>query len=61
VLHDYRFDVARLNVDDKGTGDAEYYDSAKLRFNDKHELEIEDHRYMPDEIRKLRLQPPAAN
>jgi hypothetical protein len=60
TLSDYRFDVVQLNVDSKGEGDATYIDSAKLRFNSKHELEIEDRRYMPDEVREVRYQPPAA-
>jgi len=58
-LHDYRFDVIQLNVDGKGYGDASYYDSAKLRFNSQDELEIEDRRYMPDEVRQVHLQAPA--
>jgi hypothetical protein len=54
---DYRFDVIKLNLDGKGQGDGLYYDSATLRFSSRHDLEIGDHRYRPDEIRRLRLEP----
>lgn len=56
---DYRFDAIQLNLDSKGEGDGLYSDSVKLRFNSKHELEIEDRRYQSDEIRQVRLEPPS--
>jgi hypothetical protein len=56
----YHFDLIKLNLDDKGEGDGLYYDSVKLRFNSKHELEIEDYHLRPDNIMKIRLEPPNA-
>lgn len=60
TVDDYRFDAIQVNVDDQGKGDALYFDSVRLRFNNKHELEIEDRRYMPDEVRQLKWEAPVA-
>jgi VWFA-related protein len=55
---DYRFTVIKLNLDSKGVGDGLFYNSAELRFNKKHELDIEDFGSKPDEIRQVRLEQP---
>jgi hypothetical protein len=55
---DYRFTVIKLNLDSKGGGDGLFYNSAKLRFNKKHELEVEDSFSLPDDIRQVRLEQP---
>ena len=52
----YRFTVVKLNVDSKGNGDGIYYNSAKLRFNKKHELEIEDFGSKPDDVMQVKLE-----
>jgi VWFA-related protein len=57
--HDYRFTAIRLNLDGKGNGDGLFYNSVKLRFNKKHELEIEDFGSKPDDIRQVRLEQPS--
>jgi Peptidase family M28 len=56
---EYRFTVIKLNLDGKGGGDGLFYNSAKLRFNKKHELEVEDSFSLPDDIRDVRLEHPA--
>jgi len=56
---DYRFTVIKLNLDSKGRGDGLFYASAKLRFNKKHELEIEDFGIKPDDIRQVQLEQPS--
>jgi len=56
---DYRFTVIKLNLDGKGAGEGLFYNSAKLRFNKKHELEVEDSFSLPDDIRGVRLEQPA--
>ena len=56
---EYRFTVIKLNLDGKGGGDGLFYNSAKLRFNKKHELEVEDSFSLPDDIRQVRLEQPA--
>ncbi len=55
---DYRFTAIKLNVDSKGNGEGLFYNSAKLRFNKKHELEVEDFDPKPDDIRNVQLQQP---
>jgi Peptidase family M28 len=55
---DYRFTVIKLNVDGEGGGDGLFYDSAKLRFNKKHELDIEDSFSLPENIKQVRLEQP---
>ena len=57
--HGYRFSVVKLNLERDGRGDGEYYSTAKLHFNKKHELEIEDFGSKPDQIVQLRFEPPA--
>ncbi len=56
---DYRFTVIKLNLDSKGGGDGLFYASVKLRFNKKHELEIEDFGIKPDDIRQVQLEQPS--
>jgi hypothetical protein len=56
---EYRFTVIKLNLDGKDAGDGLFYNSAKLRFNKKHELEVEDSFSLPDDIRDVRLEQPA--
>ncbi len=55
---EYRFTVIKLNLDGKDAGDGLFYNSAKLRFNKKHELEV-DSFSLPDDIRGVRLEQPA--
>ena len=50
--------MVKLNVDSKGNGDGVYYNSAKLRFNKKHELEIEDFGSKPDDVMQVKLEQP---
>jgi VWFA-related protein len=59
TARDYRFMAIRLNLDSKGNGDGSFYNSVKLRFNKKHELEIEDFGSKPDDIRQVRLEQPS--
>jgi VWFA-related protein len=54
---DYHSTVIRLDVDDNGSGDGQFYSTAKLRFHN-HELEIEDYGSKPEMIRQVKLQPP---
>jgi VWFA-related protein len=56
---DYRFTVIKLTLDGKGTGESSFYSTAKLRFNKKHELEIEDFGSRPDSITHVLLDRPA--
>jgi VWFA-related protein len=56
---DYRFTAIKLTLDSKGGGDGSFYNSVKLRFNKKHELEIEDFGSKPDDIRQVQLQQPS--
>jgi VWFA-related protein len=58
TFRDYRFTVLRLEVDDNGQGDGQFYSTAKLRFHN-HELDIEDYGSKPELIRQVRLEPPA--
>ena len=51
--------MIKLNLDRKGGGDGLFYNSAKLRFSKKHELEVEDSFSLPDDIRDVRLEQPA--
>ncbi len=55
---DYRFTAIKLTVDSKGNGEGMFYNSVKLRFNKKHELEIEDFGSQPDDIRNVQLEQP---
>jgi len=55
---DYRFTAIKLNVDNKGNGDGLFYNSVKLRFNKKREIEIEDFGSKPDDIRNVQLEQP---
>ena len=50
--------MIKLNLDSKGVGTGQFYNSVKLRFNKKHELEIEDFNSIPDDIRQVRLDKP---
>lgn len=59
TARDYRFTVIKLNLDTKGVGDGVFYNTAAVRFNKKHELEIEDFGSQPDEMRNVRLEQPA--
>ncbi len=56
---EYRFTVIKLNLEGKGGGDSLFYNSAKLRFNKKLELEVEDSFSLPDDLRGVRLEQPA--
>ena len=56
---DYRFSVVKVDLNGKGEGGGQYYSSAKLRFNKKHELEVEDFDTKPDQILQARLERPA--
>jgi VWFA-related protein len=56
---DYRFCVVRLNLDAQGRGDGDFYSSAKLHFNKKHELEVEDFGSAPGRVTQVRFQPAA--
>jgi VWFA-related protein len=55
---DFRFTVIKLSLDGNGAGTGSFYNSVKLRFNKKHELEIEDFNSIPDDIRQVRLDKP---
>jgi VWFA-related protein len=55
----YRFSVVKLSLARDGRGDGEYYSSAKLSFNKKHELEVEDFGSKPDPVVQLHFVPPA--
>lgn len=55
---EYRFVAIRLTPDAQGNGTGSFYDSVKLRFNRKHEIEIEDFGHPPDDIRQVRLDLP---
>ncbi|HYK50849.1 MAG TPA: VWA domain-containing protein, partial [Terriglobales bacterium] len=56
---DYRFTAIKLTLDGKGSGDGSFYNSVKLRFNKRHELEIEDFGSKPDDIRQVQLEQPS--
>ena len=56
---EYRFTVIKFNLGGKGGGDGLFYNSAKLRFSKKLELEVEDSFSLPDDIRGARLEQPA--
>jgi VWFA-related protein len=58
TARELRFTAIKLTLDSKGVGEGVYYDSVKLRFNKKHELEIEDFDSKPDDIRQVRLDQP---
>ncbi len=55
---DFRFTAIKLSLDSNGAGTGLFYNSVKLRFNKKHELEIEDFNSIPDDIRQVRLDKP---
>ena len=55
---DSRFTAIKLTLDSKGVGEGEYYNSVRLKFNKKHELEIEEFDSRPDDIRQVRLEQP---
>lgn len=55
----YRFSVIKLKLERDGRGEGQYYSTAKLRFNKKHELEIEDFGSKPDPVVQVRFEPPA--
>jgi VWFA-related protein len=59
TLRDYRFTAIKLTLDSKGSGDGVFYNSVKLRFTKKHELEIEDFGSKPDDIRQVQLEQPS--
>ena len=56
---DYRFTAIKLALDSKGSGAGIFYNSVKLRFTRKHELEIEDFASKPDDIRQVQLEQPS--
>jgi VWFA-related protein len=56
--NNYRFTVIKLTLDGKGNGDGLYYNTAKLRFNKQHELEIEDFGSKPDNVQHVQLEQP---
>jgi len=56
--NNYRFTVIKLTLDSKGKGDGLYYNTAKLRFNKQHELEIEDFGSKPDSVQHVLLEQP---
>jgi len=56
--NNYRFTVIKLTLDSKGKGDGLYYNTAKLRFNKQHELEIEDFGSKPDSVQHVQLDQP---
>lgn len=55
---DYRFTAIKLTVNSEGNGEGVFYNSVKLRFNKKHQLEIEDFGSQPDDIRNVQLEQP---
>ena len=59
TLRDYRFTAIKLTLNSKGSGDGVFYNSVKLRFTKKHELEIEDFGSKPDDIRQVQLEQPS--
>ena len=56
---EYRFTVIKLTLDETGSGDGFFYNTAKLRFNKQHELIIEDFNSTPDAVEHVRLDQPA--
>ena len=52
----FRFTAIKLMLDGKGNGDGLFYNAVKLRFNKKHEIEIEDFGSKPDDIRNVKLE-----
>jgi VWFA-related protein len=56
--NNYRFTVIKLTLDAKGNGDGVYYNTAKLKFNKQHELEIEDFGSKPDTVQHVQLEQP---
>ena len=54
---DFRFTAIKLTLDSKGTGSGLFYNSVQLRFNKKHELEINESNSNADDIRQVRLEP----
>jgi VWFA-related protein len=57
ITQDFRFTVIRLDLNEKGEGDGQFYSTARLRFRN-HELEVEDYGSKPELIRQVRLEPP---
>jgi len=52
---DFHFAAIILDIDAKGNGDGALYDGAKLRFNKKHMLEVDDYLGQPARILKVQL------
>ena len=58
TVQDFRFTAIKLMLDSKGVGSGLYYNSVKLRFNKRHELEISDSASNADDIRQVALEQP---
>jgi hypothetical protein len=52
----YPFTVITLNLDENGNGDGTYTRQAQLRFNKKHQLEIEDYVVEPARVVKVHME-----
>lgn len=50
---DYRFTMITLDLDDKGNGDGSYTSPAKIHFNKKHVLEVQDSKDGPANVNKV--------
>jgi hypothetical protein len=48
--------VIALNLDENGNGDGTYTRQAQLRFNKKHQLEIEDYVVEPARVVKVHME-----
>ena len=58
LSQEYRFTAIRLNLNSNGAGDGQYYNAVRLRFNKKHELEIDESSANPDDIMHVQLEQP---
>ncbi|HEY1263877.1 MAG TPA: hypothetical protein VGF06_10150 [Terriglobales bacterium] len=52
---DYRFVVIKLKVDEKGKGEGQYLSSAKIRFKQNHQPEVEDYQTQPASITMVQM------
>ena len=50
---DYRFTMITLDLDDQGNGDGSYTSPAKIHFNKKHVLEVQDSKDGPANVNKV--------
>lgn len=59
AARDYRFSVIQFRINQSGRGEGTFINSARLRFNKKHQLEVDEYQSQPERLVDLKMEEPS--